>query len=199
MFRRGSGCALTGRRASFSATQRHSHGCWSRRRRSKAFPPEARLQQQRSLFSMVCAPEPLFLWPLPQQADSGRQRLVHGFASAACVMGKGLKKVFSSFNNALCSPWFVHPNPCFCGPSPRPPTHLWLCLFATAGAFDFWAFLEPSSRPEPQQPPWASFLWQTPSILRGPGPGANSTRLGQFPVVCPPTPPPSCPLPNLIF
>lgn len=61
-----------------------------------------------------------------------------------------------------------------------PPTHLWLCLFATARAFDFWTPLEPSSSPEPQRPQGTSFPWPTPSIFRGPGPGANSTCLGQF-------------------
>lgn len=62
----------------------------------------------------------------------------------------------------------------FCRQPPR--AHLWFCLFATAGGYDSWTPLWPSSRPGPQ-PPWrARFPKRTPSIFRGPRAGAESHR-----------------------
>lgn len=62
----------------------------------------------------------------------------------------------------------------FCSRSPR--AHLWFCLFATAGGYDSWTRLWPSSRPGPQ-PPWrAPFPKLTPSIFRRPRVGAASSR-----------------------
>ena len=62
----------------------------------------------------------------------------------------------------------------FCCRPPR--AHLWFCFFATAGGYGSWSPLWPSSRPGPRRPWLPRFPRQTPSILRRPHAGADSSR-----------------------
>lgn len=75
------------------------------------------------------------------------------------------------------SPQFREECPRFLPFCCRPPrAHLWFCFFATAGGYDSWTLLWPSSRPGPHRPWRPRFPSQTPSILRGPHAGADSSR-----------------------